>query len=109
MGFHKSVVVVVAAALIVTPSLAMAGWRGASLAWRSTAFAVAGQVGIFGLATDFYGYPYEQGGYGEYAEYGPWARSGSFVRGCYPARQPVWTEDGWLFRRISVCQRSVYR
>ena len=48
---------------------------------------------------------YEVGGYGEYAEYGPWAYSnrGIYV-GCYPARLPVWAETGWLFRRIQVCR-----
>jgi hypothetical protein len=48
---------------------------------------------------------YEVGGYGEYAEYGPWAYSNRGIHvGCYPARLPVWAETGWLFRRIQVCK-----
>jgi hypothetical protein len=48
---------------------------------------------------------YEVGGYGEYAEYGPWAYSNRGIHvGCYPARLPVWAETGWLFRRIQVCR-----
>ena len=46
---------------------------------------------------------YDRGGYGEYAEYGPWARSRYYASGCYSARQPVWTESGWLFRLVKVC------
>jgi hypothetical protein len=45
------------------------------------------------------------GGYGEYAEYGPWSRSNRRAAvGCYPARLPVWAGTGWLFRRIQVCR-----
>jgi len=52
-----------------------------------------------------FAYPYEYGGYGEYAEYGPWAHSNRGVyAGCYLARQPVWAETGWLFRRVQVCE-----
>ena len=48
---------------------------------------------------------YEVGGYGEYAEYGPWAYSNRGIHvGCYPGRLPVWAETGWLFRRIQVCR-----
>ena len=46
---------------------------------------------------------YDQGGYGEYAEYGPWARGRYYTSGCHSARQPVWTESGWLFRLVTVC------
>ena len=46
---------------------------------------------------------YEIGGYGEYAEYGPWANTGPLRNGCRPGRIPVLTEAGWLYRRVEVC------
>jgi hypothetical protein len=78
------------------------GWHRGGWGWHGPAFGVAVDVG---LASGYYGYPHEPGGYGEYAEYGPWAYSNRGIHaGCYPARQPVWAETGWLFRRIQICE-----
>src|SRR3954464_5172725 len=41
------------------------------------------------------------GGYGEYAEYGPWAYRR--IDGCSPVRQRVRTDDGWLTRLVQIC------
>jgi hypothetical protein len=78
------------------------GWRVGDWGRLGPALRVGGATE---LADGYYGYPYEYGGYGEYAEYGPWAHStrGVYAR-CYLARQPVWAETGWLFRRVQVCE-----
>jgi hypothetical protein len=78
------------------------GWRGGGQGWRGAAYGAAVGVGL-GLAGSFFGYPYGDEddypyGYGEYAEYGPWA-----YRGCYLARQRVWTSHGWRLRAVQVC------
>ena len=78
------------------------GWHAGGWGWLGPALGIAGAAD---LADGYYGYPYEYGGYGEYAEYGPWAHSNRGVyAGCYLARQPVWAETGWLFRRVQVCE-----
>lgn len=107
--FRRAVVALFAIASIgsLAPTDAMAGggWRyGGGWALRGPAFALIGGAAI-GFEDGFYGYPYgyPSGGYGEYAEYGPWAY-GSRGGRCYSARQPVWTESGWLSRRIQICE-----
>lgn len=84
------------------------GWRGGGL---RTGLAY-GAIGVgLGLANGYYagsddygdGYPY---GYGEYAEYGPWAynvRYREHYVSCYPARQRFWTPYGWRLRVVQVC------
>jgi hypothetical protein len=71
-----------------------------------------GAIGVgLGLANRYYGgsddygdgYPY---GYGEYAEYGPWAYNVRYREryvSCYPARQRFWTPYGWRLRVVQVC------
>ena len=89
-------------ALLSTNS-ALAGeiWRGDEItAWHAPAYETVG-FGVFPLVNRVYEYPYDYGGYGEYAEYGRWAHR--HQRGCYLVRQPVWTGDGWLSRKIQVC------
>lgn len=51
-----------------------------------------------------YGYPLDDSfdppvGYGEYAQYGPWANGG-----CYQARRRVVTPYGWRWRKLQVCR-----
>ena len=84
--------------LVAVPDLAGAGNRF---------FVGPGSGGIvyadgFGFARvhpfdDGYDYPF---GYGEYAEYGPWAYpAGS----CHPAVRKVWNGSRWRSRRVAVC------
>jgi hypothetical protein len=65
------------------------GWRGPEI--------IAG-VGP-GFANGLHDYP--DGGYGEYAEYGPWIYRN--IYGCHSIRQRVRTEDGWLYRLLQIC------
>jgi hypothetical protein len=85
------------------------GWRGAG--WRGPAYGARGiglGIGVgLGLAGGYDGYPYSEVdgypiGYGEYAEYGPWAYSGYYA-GCYLARQRLWTPYGWRLRAVRSC------
>jgi hypothetical protein len=87
------------------------GWRAGAWGWRRPSYGAAG-VGLgLALASYYYGDPYGDGydypyGYGEYAEYGPWAYSGRYgagYGGCHPARQRVWTPYGWRLRAVQVC------
>ena len=48
---------------------------------------------------DGYDFPF---GYGEYAEYGPWAYSGNGAS-CYLTARKVWTGSRWRVRRVAVC------
>ena len=48
---------------------------------------------------DGYDYPF---GYGEYAEYGPWAYAAN-GKSCYPALRQIWTGSRWRVRRGVVC------
>jgi hypothetical protein len=87
------------------------GWRGGG--WRGGSWGALGAVyGALGMGLgqaggypldDGYDYPY---GYGEYAEYGPWAHRGSYgigYGGCYQARLRVWTAYGWRWRPALIC------
>jgi hypothetical protein len=61
-----------------------------------------GYPGGFGYAR-LYGHPFDDGydypfGYGEYAEYGPWA----YRSACYVVRR-VWTGRAWRQRAVRVC------
>ena len=105
---RKAVVVlsVTASIGLLAPTDATAGrggWRsGGAGGWRGAAFGVIGAI-LTSSTYGIYGYPYDYGGYGEYAEYGPWARS-VYRHNCYSVRQPVRTEDGWLFRKARICE-----
>ena len=51
-----------------------------------------------------YGYPLDDSfdppvGYGEYAQYGPWAYGG-----CFEMRRRVATPYGWRWRQVQVCK-----
>ena len=49
---------------------------------------------------DGYDYPF---GYGEYAEYGPWAYRG-YAGDCYRATRRVRTSQGWRLRTTKICE-----
>jgi hypothetical protein len=107
MMLRRTLVLLFAAASIglISPTGAIAGgggWHGGGWGWRGPALGIEAGAD---LASGYYGYPYEYGGYGEYAEYGPWAHGNRGVyAGCHSARQAVWAETGWLFRRVQVCE-----
>jgi hypothetical protein len=84
-------------------------WPAGASGWRGPTYLGVG-LGLT-LAGGSYGHPFDDGydypsGYGEYAEYGPWAYSvyyGGGYGGCYPARQRVWTPYGWRLRAVRIC------
>ena len=85
-----------------------AGLRGYGFGLHRPAYGALA-VG-FGLGYGYYGYPLDDSydypyGYGEYAEYGPWASRnyGAGYGGCYQARLRVWTSYGWRWRPAQVC------
>jgi hypothetical protein len=83
------------------------GLRGGGWGWRGAAYGALG-VGLGLAAGGYYGHPYDDSydypyGYGEYAEYGPWARNGYYGGGCYLVRQRLWTAQGWRRRAVQVC------
>jgi len=54
------------------------------------------------------GYPLDDSfdppyGYGEYAEYGPWAYRGYYGDGCYRTRQRMRTGYGLRLRTVTIC------
>jgi hypothetical protein len=80
------------------------GWRGAAYGALGVGLGLAGGYYYGGYPfDDSYDYPY---GYGEYAEYGPWANratSGVGYGGCYQARLRVRTAYGWRWRPVQIC------
>jgi hypothetical protein len=84
------------------------GWHGGG--WRGAAYGALG-VGLGLAGGNYAGYPYDDSydypyGYGEYAEYGPWANrgyNGVGFNGCYQARLRVWTSYGWRWRAGYIC------
>jgi hypothetical protein len=86
--------------LVAVPDVAAAGNR---LFFGPGSGAIVSADG-FGFARvhpfdDGYDYPF---GYGEYAEYGPWAYPGRGAS-CYLAERKVWTGHRWRMRRVAVC------
>jgi hypothetical protein len=86
---------------------ARVGFRPPAWGWRGPA---VGSVGVgfgLGVASGYYGYAYGYGddypsGYGEYAEYGPWA-SRSYYADCYLVRRRMWTPYGLRWRSVRAC------
>ena len=69
-------------------------------------FAAVG-LGV-GLGYGYYGYPLDDSfdypfGYGEYAEYGPWAYGGYVSGGCFLTQRRVRTVYGPRWRTVRVC------
>ena len=69
-------------------------------------FAAVG-LGV-GLGYGYYGYPLDDSfdypyGYGEYAEYGPWAHGGYVRGGCFLAQRRVRTAHGPRWRTVRLC------
>ena len=68
-------------------------------------FAIAAGLGL-GLGYGYYGYPLDDSydppyGYGEYAEYGPWAYRGNPGNGCALTQRRVRTAYGLRWRTVS--------
>ena len=91
---------VVAAAAIATPKEAEARWRGHH--GGAVAAGVVGGLALGAIAAGAYrhgypgygyGYGYAEPAYGAYA-YGP---------ECFIRRHRVWTNHGWVIRRVRVC------
>ncbi len=80
------------------PERALAGgsYRYHPWAWYHPGLAVTWGVNVYGYPLDdSFDPPF---GYGEYAEYGPWAD-----RACFAAVRRVATYHGWRWRRQLVC------
>lgn len=79
--------------------------RGYGYGWYRP-FAAVG-LGV-GLGYGSYGYPLDDSfdepfGYGEYAEYGPWAYGGNANGGCFLTQRRVRTAHGPRWRTVRVC------
>jgi hypothetical protein len=98
---------VVATAAIATPKEAEAYWRGhrggavaagviGGLALGAIAAGAyrGGYYGGYGYAPGYASYGYEPAYYGAYAYGGP---------DCFIRRHRVWTNHGWIIRRVRVC------
>lgn len=72
-------------------------------------FVVGPGVAVAAAYSGWYGYrmhPFDDGydypsGYGEYAEYGPWAYRGYGT--CYAGQRKVRTSRGWQYRPVRIC------
>jgi hypothetical protein len=76
--------------------------------WQRPAYgAIAAGLGL-GLGYGYYGYPLDDSydppyGYGEYAEYGPWAYRGNPGNGCALTQRRVRTAYGLRWRTVRLC------
>lgn len=100
MRRKNSALLVLSLLLLAVPDMAAAGDRFFFEPGSGT-IARAGGFGYVGAHPfdDGYDYPF---GYGEYAEYGPWAYAGNGAS-CYPAVRNIWTGSRWRARRGVVC------
>ena len=84
------------------------GFRGYGFGLHGPAYgAIAVGLGI-GLGYGYYGYPLDDSydppyGYGEYAEYGPWAYRRYAGGGCQLIQRRVWTAYGLRSRTVRIC------
>jgi hypothetical protein len=102
--------VVLTSALLPDAALARGGYyaglRGNGFGFHKPAYgAVAVGLGV-GLGYGYYGYPLDDTydypyGYGEYAEYGPWAYRR--YAGCQLTQRRVWTAYGLRWRTVRIC------
>ena len=87
---------------------AAAGFRGAGLGPPRPAYWPA-VVGLsIGYGYGYHGHPLDDSydppfGYGEYAEYGPWAQRGYAPGPCQLTQRRVWTAYGLRWRTVRVC------
>jgi hypothetical protein len=84
-----------------------AGLRGGVGPYRPGYVPLAVGVGV-GLGYGYYGYPLDDSfdypyGYGEYAEYGPWAYRGNGSGVCQLAQRRVRTAYGLRWRTVRIC------
>ena len=85
-----------------------AGPRGYGFGLPRPAYgAIAAGLGI-GLGYGYYGYPLDDSydppyGYGEYAEYGPWAYRRYAGGGCQLIHRRVWSGYGLRWRTARIC------
>ena len=88
------------------PDAALA--RGYGVGWqRPVGGAVAVGLGV-GLGYGYYGHPLDDSydppyGYGEYAEYGPWADRGYVGGGCALTQRRMRTAYGLRWRTVRLC------
>ncbi len=84
------------------------GFRGYGFGSHGPAYgAIAVGLGI-GLGYGYYGYPLDDSydppyGYGEYAEYGPWAYRRYAGDGCQLIQRRVRTAYGLRWRTVRIC------
>lgn len=99
-------------ALLPTAALARGGFyaRGYGFGLHRPAYgAIAAGLGLgIGYGYGYYGYPLDDSyddprGYGEYAEYGPWAFQGSSGGVCQLAQRRVRTASGLRWRTVRLC------
>lgn len=86
------------------------GGRGNGFGWHGAVYGgVAVALGI-GLGYGYYGYPLDDTydppyGYGEYAEYGPWAYRGYAGDGCGFTQRRLRTAYGPRWQTVRICNR----
>jgi len=105
--------ILLAGALLPDAALARGGFygggaRGYGVGWQRPAVgAIAVGLGL-GLGYGYYGHPLDDTydppyGYGEYAEYGPWAYRGYAAGGCVLTQRRVRTAYGLRWRTVRLC------
>ena len=83
-----------------------AGFRGYGIGLQRPAYGALA-VGV-GFGYGYYGHPFDDSydppyGYGEYAEYGPWAYGGYGGAGCTLTQRRVRTASGLRWRTVRLC------
>jgi hypothetical protein len=103
------------AVLLIVPQLPDAAWARSGLYAGGHGFGLhrpAYRPFVVGLGVGFgygyYGYPLDDSfdypyGYGEYAEYGPWAYRGYVGSSCFLTQRRVRTAYGPRWRMVRVC------
>jgi hypothetical protein len=106
---RKTIVILCSRALVDLLSSGVAsargGFRPPAWGWRSPTVGAIGVGFGLGIGSGYYGYAYGDdypSGYGEYAEYGPWAWR-NYYADCYLVRRRMWTPYGWRLRSMRAC------
>lgn len=84
------------------------GIRGYGYGLARPAYRAVAVAPGFGFGYGYYGHPLDDSydypfGYGEYAEYGPWAHRGFEGAGCELTPRRVRTASGWRWRTVRAC------